>query len=73
MKLCITALDVVTSPTEDGTLIEIEVEPGDIIPIALVARGDRKLSEAHVCVIVEPANQLCLLEVTAKHRCDTRP
>lgn len=71
MKIRIEAGDF--NLTEDGTAVEIEVEPGDIIPIALIARGEKKLSEAQVRVVVEPANQLCLLQVTAKLRCDNQP
>jgi hypothetical protein len=73
MKLCIAACDITTFPTEDGMLVEIEVEPGDIIPITLLARGEKKLSEAHIRIIVQPSNQLCLLEVKAVTRCETRP
>jgi hypothetical protein len=74
LKIHITANDVETVTDDDGnTVMLIEVDPGEELPIQLLSRVSKVLSEGIIRVIVEPTNQLGLLELVAKHRCDTRP
>lgn len=56
----------------DDGIADIEVDPGDEVDLLLQSRGKR-LSQATVRVTVNPENQMGLLELVDKYRCDHKP